>query len=67
MKKKTIAVMTGSIGAILAIFAFVFAYLEKNPDSGEQVNLIGKILIVTGIAIVLLAALIAAKKKNSIK
>ncbi|WP_116205511.1 hypothetical protein [Amycolatopsis circi] len=64
MKKKSIVVMIGSIGAFLAIFASLFVFLQNNPESSEQVKLIGIILFFAGIAIVLLASLILAKKKK---
>ncbi|MFB9931847.1 hypothetical protein ACFORO_41535 [Amycolatopsis halotolerans] len=64
MKKKSIVVMTGIIGAFLAIFASLFIFLQENPGSGEQANLIGIILVLAGVVIFLLASLILAKKRK---
>ncbi|WP_158684468.1 hypothetical protein [Amycolatopsis orientalis] len=64
MKKKSIVVLVGSIGAILAIFAAVFVFLQDNPDAGEKVNTIGIVLFSAGILTALIAAVISARRNK---
>jgi len=64
MKKNNIVALFGSIGAFLAIFVAMFFVLQKNADLSEGLNLVGIALIVVGISIVLVAALLAAKRSK---
>ncbi|WP_329066722.1 hypothetical protein [Amycolatopsis sp. NBC_01480] len=67
MEKSSIGLLAGIIGAILAILAAAFVFLQYDPKFGETLNVIAIAMIIAGVVIFLIASAILAKKNRNRK